>query len=100
MDRIIVSRPFRHDNSSNSKNKSEKSEAQRFGKLSPREGGLDVTIPVPQRRNPPKLSEENVYLPLRIGMKFHNIMKVKPRPLKTVLKEKVMVVHTKYASSG
>ncbi|KAI4553155.1 hypothetical protein MJT46_016449 [Ovis ammon polii x Ovis aries] len=74
----------------NSKNKSEKSEAQRFGKLSPREGGLDVTIPVPQRRNPPKLSEENVYLPLRIGMKFYNIMKVKPRPLKTVLKEKVM----------
>ena len=31
MDRIIVSRPFKHENSSSSKNKSEKSEAQRFG---------------------------------------------------------------------
>ena len=31
MDRIIVSRPFRHESSSNSKNKSEKSEAQGFG---------------------------------------------------------------------
>ena len=36
---------------------------------------MDVTIPVPQRRNPPKLSEENVYLPLRSVQEVYFIMR-------------------------